>query len=112
MSSSFEAQYTLLNCFERCIGKMQFRFNLIFLIDLSGNLNDCKYQVISPHDKGISNTIQSNLDPMPISSDIFTSDLCIDITQELLDKYFKYLKGISKPWCVQFYTFNLYAQIL
>jgi len=94
----------MLNDFARCIGKMQFRFDLICLIASSGIfLNGCKYQVISPHDKGISNTILSNLNPIPISSNIFASDLCIDITQELLDKYFKYLKAISKPWCVQFY---------
>ena len=58
-------------------------------------------QIIAPHDKGISETIQLNLQPKEYSTvDLFKSDLCVDFTQEMRTNYFETLAKNNLSRCV------------
>ncbi|CAI2166348.1 14746_t:CDS:10 [Funneliformis geosporum] len=53
-------------------------------------------QIISPHDKGISQSISVNLEPWTWDAELVNnSPLCIDNVKEISDAYFEELRGIS-----------------
>ncbi|EGN96134.1 hypothetical protein SERLA73DRAFT_170549 [Serpula lacrymans var. lacrymans S7.3] len=53
-------------------------------------------QIIGPHDKGISDSIKVNLEPLAWTTDqIHASALCLDRTQEMEDEYFSSLTSLN-----------------
>ncbi|KAF9475322.1 Phosphoglucomutase, first 3 domain-containing protein [Pholiota conissans] len=53
-------------------------------------------QIISPHDEGIALSIQADLQPQPSELDAnISSSLTVDLTEELRNDYFDYLKTLS-----------------
>ncbi|KAL1730114.1 hypothetical protein EV714DRAFT_211628 [Schizophyllum commune] len=55
-------------------------------------------QIIAPHDTGISASIEQHLEPTTWNVDgLATSALCVDVTQQMKDAYFKSLLSIVQP---------------
>src|SRR6266480_4857002 len=54
------------------------------------------YKIISPHDKGIAQSILNNLEPWTWDAELVNNDpLCIDNVKEISDFYFEELKALS-----------------
>ncbi|KAI9465474.1 hypothetical protein BJY52DRAFT_1183576 [Lactarius psammicola] len=53
-------------------------------------------QIISPHDKGISESILANLDPRKWDAvSVLLDPLCVDRTHEMVEGYFDYIASLS-----------------
>ncbi|KAG7086720.1 hypothetical protein E1B28_002654 [Marasmius oreades] len=54
-------------------------------------------QIIEPHDKGISVSIQHNLTPQTWSTESLQNSNCLDVTQEMTDAYFLSIENLRLP---------------
>ncbi|KAF5391768.1 hypothetical protein D9757_001672 [Collybiopsis confluens] len=55
-------------------------------------------QIIAPHDKGISDSIQANLTPKVWSvHQIHSSPSCLDVTEAIKDEYFSAIEALKHP---------------
>jgi len=54
-------------------------------------------QIISPHDKGIAESILANLDPKRWDADsVLTGPLCVDRTGEMIGGYFDHIATLAQ----------------
>ncbi|KAI0061669.1 hypothetical protein BV25DRAFT_1907908 [Artomyces pyxidatus] len=54
-------------------------------------------QIISPHDKGISDAILANLEPKNWDAEgVVASSLCIDATKDMIEAYFAHIRSLSR----------------
>lgn len=52
-------------------------------------------KIIGPHDQGISDSINANLEPRSWTADIMSSPLCFEVAEEMCNAYFEDLANLS-----------------